>query len=75
MVKIPPPTDPTYNRKEAALYLQSLGFRISAQTLKRLAMFDNAGGGPPFYRFNWKCVFYRQSDLDRWATTQVRRVA
>lgn len=74
MAKIPEPKDTPYSRKEAASYLISLGIMISPQTLANMAIDDNSGGGPPFYRYGWKCVFYKKSDLDAWVATKVKRI-
>jgi hypothetical protein len=61
-----PPKD-WLSRKEAAIYLSSIGCRISPRTLANLAANNNAGKGPPFKRFRWKLVQYRREDLDAWA--------
>lgn len=63
-----------FSRKQAAIYLTSIGCRISAGTLENMACNNNAGGGPPFTRFRWKTVVYRKSDLDKWAKGQSERV-
>ena len=57
----------TLNRKEAAAYLRSLGYNISAKTLANMASNKNAGNGPSFTRNGWKTVLYKRDDLDAWA--------
>jgi hypothetical protein len=63
------------SRKEAAIYLSSIGCRISPRTLANLAANNNAGKGPPFKRFRWKLVQYRRLDLDTWAQRECVEVA
>lgn len=62
------------NRKEAAQYLTARGRRISAQALANMASNNNAGKGPPFTRFGWKCVQYARADLDAWMERERQRV-
>lgn len=63
-----------YSRKEAALYLTSIGYKIEAQTLANLAGNNNAGKGPPFDRTSWRSVRYARGDLDAWARGRTTRV-
>lgn len=63
-----------YDRKEAALYLSSIGQRITAATLRNLASNNNAGKGPPFDRIGWGSVRYSRADLDAWAKARTTRV-
>lgn len=63
-----------YSRKEAALYLTSIGHPISAKTLQNKADNNNAGGGPPFDRIGWGSVRYARADLDAWAKARTTRV-
>lgn len=62
------------SRKEASSFLHRMGCPISAKTLEKLAMHDNAGKGPPYTRFRWKQVRYLKSDLVTWAKAESVRV-
>jgi hypothetical protein len=64
-----PPKD-WLSRKEAAIYLSSIGCRISPRTLDNLAANNNAGKGPPFKRFRWNRVQYMRVNLDAWAKAE-----
>jgi len=55
------------NRKEAAAYLCSMGYRISYRTLEDMA---RHGQGPRYVRFGWRIVTYARADLDAWAKSQ-----
>jgi len=55
-------------RKEAALYLTSIGCHMSTYKLRRYAINNNAGRGPSFLRSGQKSIRYRRSDLDKWAS-------
>jgi len=61
-------------RKEASLYLYSLGCPISVSTLANMAGKDNAGDGPPFSRVSWRIVRYLRRDIDAWVRRKVQRV-
>lgn len=61
-------------RKQAALYLTSIGCPISHRTLDNLAANSNAGKGPPFTVTGWRSVWYSRDDLDAWAMQRMRRV-
>lgn len=63
-----------YSRKEAALYLTSIGHPISVQTLHNKASNGNAGSGPPFDRTGWGSVRYARADLENWAAKRTTRV-
>lgn len=63
-----------YSRKEAALYLTSIGHPITETTLRNKASNSNAGNGPPFDRIGWGSVRYARSDLDAWAKARTTRV-
>lgn len=52
------------SRKEAAEYLTRHGYRISPGHLANLAMRE--GAGPPAYRYGWKVVSYKRTELDQW---------
>ena len=52
-----------YTRPVAAKYLQSKGYKVSSQRLKRLA---TTGEGPDHRTWDGN-PFYEQHDLDRWA--------
>lgn len=62
------------SRKEAAIYLTSIGCRIAPKTLENLAANNNAGKGPAFTRNGWKMVQYKRGDLDLWAAARMTRV-
>jgi hypothetical protein len=66
--------DPWLSRQGAADYLAQLGVPISFRSLEKMAMHNNSGHGPPFFRFGWKTVRYKQSDLDVWAKKRMVRV-
>jgi len=66
--------EPLLNRKEAARYLNSLGYTIAPQTLAEMASNNNAGKGPKFIKFGWAQVKYRRSELDAWAKSRMREV-
>ena len=70
----PKPLKEFYSRKEAALYLTSIGHSISDGRLRNLASNNNAGGGPPFDRISWGSVRYARADLDAWAKARTTRV-
>lgn len=57
-----------FSRKEAAVFLTRIGFKISAQTLAVYAIRDNESRkGPPFRRTGWRTVQYSEDDLRAWA--------
>lgn len=58
-------------RREAAAYLGSIGYTISAQTLAHKAV---RGDGPSFIRIGWSQVKYRRSALDAWAKSQMEEI-
>lgn len=58
------------SRKEAATLLHKMGCPISVRTLEKLAVNNNAGGGPPYKRFRWKSVRYDRADLIAWANKE-----
>lgn len=62
------------SRKEAAVYLESIGCPISVRSLEKWASNNNAGKGPPFTRIRWKIVRYSRADLDQWAYAEVERI-
>jgi hypothetical protein len=66
--------DAWLSRQAAADYLVQIGVPISFRSLEKMAMHNNSGQGPPFFRFGWKTVRYRQSDLDVWAKKRTVRV-
>lgn len=70
----PRPEKDWLSRKEAAIYLEKIGFTISARTLEKKAANNNAGKGPPFNRLGWKTVRYRRTDLEAWAQRETTRV-
>lgn len=66
--------DDLLTRKAASAYLEKLGCPVAPRTLSNLAANDNAGKGPPFYRFRWKSIRYKRSDLDLWVRKEIKRV-
>lgn len=62
-------------RKEASLYLFSIGCPVSANTLANMAGNNNAGRGPAYSRISWKVIRYHRRDLDTWVKSRVQRVA
>jgi hypothetical protein len=62
------------SRKEAALFLTRIGYRISYQRLAQLACNGNALKGPLFTRYGWKTVSYARIDLIQWAEAQGEKV-
>lgn len=63
------------SRKQAANYLSSLGYPITANNLAKLATHGNRGNGPPFQKFRNTHVRYARADLDAWAQREACRVA
>ena len=61
-------------RKQAAMFLCSLGTGISAGQLGKMACHDNARKGPPFTRSGWNTVRYEREDLRAWAEANSVRV-
>jgi hypothetical protein len=55
--------DTLLTRVDAAVYLQSRGFKIAPATLAKLAV---TGDGPPFVKFLSRAL-YQARDLDCWA--------
>lgn len=62
------------SRKEAAIYLTSIGCSISANTLKNMASNNNALGGPSFIRPLYRTVRYDREDLDAWAKSRIVKI-
>lgn len=62
------------SRGEAAEFLCTKGFKIAKSTLANLAAHDNSGKGPRFFRFGWRTIQYKKSDLVAWAESRVVRV-
>jgi len=61
-------------RKEAALYLTSIGCPVAYHTLANMARGDNAFGGPAFHRVGWHTVRYKREDLEKWADKKCVRI-
>jgi hypothetical protein len=59
------------SRKEAAAYLTSRGYPITAKTLANRA---SMGNGPAFRRVRLTLVEYARADLDVWRARQVEIV-
>jgi len=55
-------------RKDAATYLHERFGEGSASSLAKLAV---TGGGPRYFKYGRKSVFYLRSDLDAWATSRM----
>ena len=68
-----PPKD-WLSRKEAAIYLTSIGCRIAPKTLQNLSANNNQAKGPAFVRNGWRMVQYRREDLEAWARARMVRV-
>jgi len=66
--------DDWLTRKEAAIYLSDMGFPMTVRALEKRAANNNAGKGPSFTQFSWKCVKYLRRDLDEWALKQTKRI-
>jgi len=62
-----------YTRKEAAIYLTSIGCPVSRFTLANKAANNNKGNGPEFIAAGWKTVRYSKTALDEWAAQKVVR--
>lgn len=62
------------SRKQAAVYLSTLGYPISPSHLSNLASNNNAGKGPPFIRYGWRTVRYLRADLKTWLEKRAERV-
>mgnify|MGYP006935485314 CR=1 FL=1 len=62
------------SRKEAAIYLHSIGCPVHYTTLAHKAAGNNRGSGPPFTRVGWRSVRYRVSDLRAWAEKTAQRI-
>lgn len=60
---------PKLDRRAAAEYCTSNGFKVSATTLGKLA---TIGGGPVFYKFGSRVV-YDTGDLDAWVKSRLSR--
>ena len=63
------------DRKECARYLEMLGVKLSPKTLSNLAANNNDGDGPPFKRVRWKKVYYRRTEIEAWAKSQITQIA
>lgn len=55
------------SRKEASTFLQSIGCPMTPQRLAKLAVNNNAGGGPPYDRYGWRTLVYSRKELAAWA--------
>lgn len=55
-------------RREAAKFLQELGYPVAATTLAKLACI---GGGPAFERWN-RIPLYKKSSLLDWVASRMR---
>jgi hypothetical protein len=53
------------SRREASEYLTSQGLPVAVPTLAKYA---TTGGGPFLQKFGRRCVVYKPTDLDAWAS-------
>lgn len=69
------PDDEWLPRKQAAVYLNSIGCPVSYETLCKMATNNSAKSGPPFTKFKWGgSVRYNKNDLALWARSQAVRM-
>lgn len=61
-------------RKDAARYLTTKGYPISAKRLANMASNNNAGNGPKFTQTAWSKVVYNRIDLDEWLRARQRKI-
>lgn len=61
-------------RKDAANYLATLGYAISADHLRNLAANNNRKNGPPYYRIRRQTIRYKREDLQKWLKSKTTRV-
>ena len=62
-------------RKEAAYFLETIGFPTSVRLLTKYAMHDNKmKRGPSFYRYQKKFVRYAKEDLIAWADANKEKI-
>lgn len=59
------------DRKECAIYLSALGYRISFHRLAHLAC---EGKGPPFRRVRWNRAYYQKSEVKAWLEANTVRI-
>jgi hypothetical protein len=63
------------SRKEAAIYLTRIGYRITAKTLANMAANNNKGKGPRYDRIGWSAAArYKREHLDAWAQARTEHV-
>ena len=60
------------SRKECAIYLSALGYRISFHRLAHMAC---EGKGPPCHRVRWTKTYYRRVDVKAWLEANTVRIA
>lgn len=63
------------SRKEVAQLLATLGYRVSPERLSNMANNNNAGNGPPYFRFGPKTIRYREDEVRAWLEKRMERVA
>ena len=61
------------SRKEASVFLESLGVPLAPQTLAWLAA-KGENRGPPFYKIRGYRVGYKRGELRDWALEQIVKV-
>lgn len=60
-------------RKEAANFILTLDFPMTAKRLERMAANNNSGGGPPFVRSGWRTVHYHKEEVRNWVDREKAR--
>jgi len=62
-------------RKEAAYFLETIGYPITVTTLAKYATHDNKlKRGPSFYRYQKKFVRYSKEDLIAWVSEKREKI-
>jgi predicted DNA-binding transcriptional regulator AlpA len=64
-------TQKMMTRQKVCDYVRTkFGLQLSPLTLEKFA---SQGGGPSFYRFGTRRVYYYESDIDAWVNTRLGR--
>jgi predicted DNA-binding transcriptional regulator AlpA len=64
-------TNKMMTRQQVCDYVRNkFGLQLSPLTLEKFA---SQGGGPSFYRFGTRRVYYYESDIDAWVNTRLGR--
>lgn len=61
-------------RKEAAIFLSSIGYSVGSKALAAWAANNNARKGPPFTRLSGRTVRYSKVDLRAWYDSRAKRI-